>query len=415
MHLQRNWIILLICSVLRLSSANGQTRTLDYYLEQALKNNPQLNDFRNQVQSTALDSLKIRAGRKPQVNMLGQVLIAPVVNGYGYDNTVTNSGNYELLVGVSQNVFNKNILAPQYENAHLQGLSAGNSAVQTEHELKRNITSQYIGVYSDILQIGFAKETMKLLDEESQYLKQLVEKGVYKAFDYTSFLMIRQSQEIAISQQEFQYRSDLYALNLICGITDTSRPALAAPPVQSSSTVGLSSSRFLNSFHIDSIQISNRKLLTGANYKPRLSWFADGGVLGSQPSVLYRNFGTSFGLNFSLPLYDGKQKQLEYKKMDLAENTRTSYQQFFKKQYTQEISAILTELDDNNALIGQVNKQLKLSEEQIRFGKTQLNIGALPISDFILAVKNYKEVKNNLQVLMIRQMLLTNEFNYWNW
>jgi outer membrane protein TolC len=413
--MQKNCVVLLICFVLGFSAAEGQTRTLDYYLQQAAKNNPQLNDFRNQVKASSVDSLKIRAGRKPQVNMLGQILVAPVVNGYGYDNTITNSGNFELLVGVSQNVFNKNILAPYYENAHLQGQRAGNSSVQTEHELNRSITSQYINAYADILQIGFARETMKLLEDESDYLKQLVERGVYKAFDYTTFLMTKQSQEITISQQEFQFRSDLYALNLLCGIADTSRPVLTAPPVQSGSTIGISSSRFLNSFHTDSLQINNLKLMTGSNYKPKLSWFADGGVLGSQPALLYRNFGTSFGLNFSLPLYDGKKKQLEFKIIDLAENTRTSYQQFFKKQYTQEISAILTELEANNMLIAQVNKQVRLSEEQIRFGKTQLNIGALPMSDFILAVKNYKEVKNNLQVLMIRQMLLTNEFNYWNW
>jgi outer membrane protein TolC len=411
----RKRFILFFCLILRLSSSEAQTQTLDYYLSQAIKNNPQLNDYRNQVKSSAFDSLKIRAGRKPQVNMLGQVLIAPVVNGYGYDNAVTNSGNYELLVGVNQYLFNKNILAPQFENIRLQGQSAGNSSVQTEHELKRTITSQYINAYADILQILYAKETLQLLGDESLYLKQLVDRGVYKAFDYTTFLMTVQSQEIALKQQELQYRSDIYALNLNCGITDTASPVLTAPPVQSSATVGLASSRFMNSFHIDSLQISNRKLLTGSAYKPKLSWFADGGILGSQPASLYRNFGTSFGLNFSLPIYDGKQKQLENKKIDLAENTRNNYEQYFKKQYTEEITAILAELKATTELTGQINKQLKLSEDQIRFGKTQLNIGALPISDFILALRNYKDIKNTMQVLLIKQMLLTNEFNYWNW
>ncbi len=407
--------LLLICFLVQLSFAGSQTRMLDYYLQQGLKNSPQINEYHNQVQTSALDSLKILAAHKPQVNMIGQILVAPVVNGYGYDQAVTNSGNYEFLVGVSQNVFNKKTLAPQYANIRLQGQSASNTSVQAEHELKRNITSQYIIAYADIQRMEYAKNTLQLLQDESTYLKQLVERGVYKAFDYTTFLVTIQSQEISIMQEESQFRTDVFALNLLCGINDTTRPLLADPQLKGNPSVDVSSSRFLLSYRIDSLRISNQKYLTGANYRPRLSWFADGGVLSSQPSTLYKNFGTSFGLNFSLPLYDGKQKQFEFKKTDLAENTRSSYQQFFKSQFNEEIAAITHELSENEGLIRQTNKQLKLSEDQIRFGKQELNIGALPVSDFILAVKNYKEIKNSLQMLMIKQMLLSNELNYWNW
>jgi outer membrane protein TolC len=396
-------------------SAAAQTVTLDYYLNKGLANNPQLNDFRNQVQSSAFDSLKIKANRKPQVNMIGQVMYAPVISGYGYDNAVTNNGNYELLVGVNQNILNKQILGPQFESARLVGQSAGNSATQSEHELRKAITSQYINAYAGIIRIEYLKNTLTLLQDESGYLKQLTERGIYKAFDYSTFLVALQSIEINLKQEESQYRSDVYALNVLCGVNDTAAPHLAPPPVKSSLSVGLPASHFLNTFRIDSFQINNRRLLAGVNYKPKLSWFADAGILGSQPETLYRNFGTSFGLNFSMPIYDGKQKQLEYKKLSLQENTRSTYQQFFKVQYQAEIAAILRALAENDALIVQVSKQLKLSEDQIQFGKTQLNIGALPVSDFILAIRNNRDIKNNMSQLQVRQMQLTNEFNYWNW
>jgi outer membrane protein TolC len=396
-------------------SGTAQTGTLDYYLKQAFGNSPQLNDFRNQAQSSGFDSAKIRAGRKPQVNMLGQILVAPSGNGYGYDNAVTNSGNYELVVGVSQNLFTKNILAPQYESLSLQRQAAGNSGITAEHEQRRTITSQYIQAYADILQMEHAVTILRLLQEESSFLRILTEKGVYKPFDFTSFQVALQSQEIALKQQEFQYRTDLYALNLLCGINDTAAPRLAPPSISGTLQVGLASSRFLTAYRIDSLQISNRKLITGANYKAKLSWFADGGILGSQPAELYHNVGTSFGLNFSLPIYDGRQKQLEYKKIGIAENTRSSYESFFKKQYQQEILSVTAELSENDILISQTKKQLSLSEEQIQLGKNQLNIGALPVSDFILAIRTYNEIKNNLNQLQVKQLQLMNELNYWNW
>ncbi len=412
---KREQILLFLFFLFAARWIEAQTGTLNYYLQQALSNNPQLNDFRNQAQSTAFDSLKIKATRKPQVNMLGQILVAPNVNGYGYDNAVTNSGNYELLMGVSQNLFNKQILAPQYESLSLQRQAAGNSGVTTEHELTRDITSQYIQAYADIIQIEHADAILQLLTEESSVLKSLTEKGIYKTFDYTTFQVALQSQEIILNQQKFQYCSDIHALNLLSGITDTALPKLSPPSITGMAPVGVSSSRFLVGFRIDSLQISNRKLLTSVNYKPKLSWFADGGILGSQPAYLYRNFGTSFGLNFSLPIYDGKQKQLEFKKINLAENTRNSYQIFFKKQYQEQIATIMDEINENEKLLAQTKKQLALSEEQIRVGKNQLNIGALPVSDFILAIRTGNEIKNSMSQLQIRHLLLLNELNYWNW
>jgi len=396
-------------------SIRAQTGTLDFYLRQAFSNNPELNDFRNQARSTSVDSMKITANRKPQVNMLGQVLIAPTLNGFGYDNAVTNSGNYELLMGVSQNILNKKILAPQFESLNLQRQAAGNSGLTTEHELRRNITAQYIQTYSGILQIDHASAILRLLEDESVLLKELKEKGMYKPFDYAAFQVTLQSQEITLKQLEFQYKSDLYSLNILCGITDTAVPKIAPPAIPGNALVGVSASRFLAGYRIDSLQISNRKLLTGANYKPRLSWFADGGILGSQPAELYRNFGTSFGLNFSMPIYDGKQKQLEFKKVNLAEDTRSSYESFFKKQYQQQVNTLIDEISENNILITQTKKQLHLSEEQIQMGKSQLNIGALPVSDFILAIRSYNEIKTNLDQLQIKQLQLMNELNYWNW
>jgi outer membrane protein TolC len=396
-------------------TVSAQTGSLNDYIQKAITNNPQLNEYRNQIQVGQLDSVKINATRKPQINLLGQILIAPVIAGEGYDQAVTNSGNYELLAGISQNIFNRQILAPQYEQIRLQNLGSAQASQKTEHSLRKEITLQYIQAYSDHVQAGHALSILRLLKEENIYLKQLCEKGIYKPFDYAAFQVSIQAQEIIVKQQLLAYRSDINTLNLLCGIQDTTLPSLSPPQLQPNAFLEPSASLFFQSFHTDSLQLINRKLLAGSYYKPKLSWFADAGILGSQPSTLYRNFGTSFGINLSVPLYDGHQKNIELKKISLAENTRSSYESFFRKQYSAQKNALVTELKLNAELITQTGEQLTLTEKQIALGKTQLNIGALSVTDFLLALRSYAEVRNTLNQLQIRQLQTMNELNYWNW
>ncbi len=63
----------------------------------------------NQIQLNTVDSLILTAQRKPQVNGLGLVMIAPVLNGWGYDEAITNGGAYSAMVAASQNIFTKKI------------------------------------------------------------------------------------------------------------------------------------------------------------------------------------------------------------------------------------------------------------------------------------------------------------------
>ena len=166
---------------------------------------------------------------------------------------------------------------------------------------------------------------------------------------------------------------------------------------------------------IDSLKITNQKNLVDANYRPRLSWFADAGFLGSNPALLYKNFGTSFGLNFSMPLYDGKQENIQYQKLSISESSRTNYQQYFKNQYNQHIVQINMQLVENEQLTAQIQKQIASSEMLITMSKQLLNKGELSVTDFIVTIKNYIDIKNQLNQTQLTKLQLMNELNYWNW
>jgi len=410
----RNFLILiLVCSVSYLAVA--QSQGLDLYIQQGLQNSPLLKDYANQLQLNSIDSAVINAEKKPQVNGIGMLMVAPTYNGWGYDEAITNSGNYSALASASQNIFTKKIVAPRYEALNIEKQSIANSSKLSEHDLKKGITDQYIAAYSSLNLISYTQSTYKLMKEEELLLQKFVQSGVYKQIDYLSFEIAIQSQEIQIKQLQVQYRNDLRQLNLICGINDTSYHEIIAPDIQVHLPIEKYNSPFLLQFKIDSLKNSNQKYLIDASYRPKLNWFADAGLLSSNPAMLYKNFGASFGMNFSMPIYDGKQKNLQYQKLSINESTRTNYQSFFKTQYDQHIELVKMQLIGNEQLSDQIKKQVTMSETLINASKELLNKGELSVTDFIITIKNYIDIKNQLNQSELKNLQLTNEINYWNW
>jgi hypothetical protein len=120
-------------------------------------------------------------------------------------------------------------------------------------------------------------------------------------------------------------------------------------------------------------------------------------------------------MNFSLPIYDGKQKKLQYQKLSINESTRTNYELFFKTQKNQHIDMVNKQLVENEQLSLQIKKQMAMSETLINASKELLNKGDLSMTDFIITIKNYIDIKSQLNQFEIQKLRLTNELNYWNW
>ena len=63
-------IYILIISILIHQSLFCQEKKLDMYIMSGITNSPLLKDFKNQVESNLIDSLRINASYKPQVFVL---------------------------------------------------------------------------------------------------------------------------------------------------------------------------------------------------------------------------------------------------------------------------------------------------------------------------------------------------------
>src|SRR5438309_6052423 len=149
------WLFGIILFLFNYSVSLAQTYTLDHYLEAAQNNSPLLKDIKNQISSAKLDSMRLRAGLKPQVTGTSAGLFAPVVNGYGYAGAVTNVQTLSALVGVNQQIIGRNYRNSQLAAISLQQDSLVNASQLSQQDLKKAITGQYITAYGDWQQLKF--------------------------------------------------------------------------------------------------------------------------------------------------------------------------------------------------------------------------------------------------------------------
>jgi outer membrane protein TolC len=412
--LMKKAIVLIILLLPLTGCLLAQSRNIDYYLEQALSNSPLLKDYRNQVLTNQLDSQRIRATYKPQVTGTSNNMYAPVINGFGYDNAITNGGNLTAMVGVNQSLVSRKNINTQFETLRIQNQGLENTAQITEQDLKRTIITQYITVYGSLQQLNFTRETDELLKKEEIILRKLTENNVYRQTDYLTFLVTLKQQELAVRQLDIQYRNDNATLNYLSGIVDTATAPLLEPGISLNALPDPEHSVFFHKYTLDSLLLTNNRALVDFSYKPKVNLFADGGYNSSFIYQAYKNFGTSFGINITVPIYDGKQRKLQYSKLDIAERTRAGYKDFYKKQYYQQVAQLQQQLKGTEALIGDINQQIKYSEGLINANVKLLETGDAKIADLVIALNNYLAAKNLLIQNNVSRLQIINQINYWN-
>jgi len=391
----------------------SQVRPLNFFILQGLSNSPLLADLANQARANSLDSLIVKANQLPQVNFDGLLSYPPMINDFGYSEAITNGGNFISVINVAQPLFNKKTVEARYTKLGLQNQALFNSTRLTERELEKTITTQYLNscsVYSDL---SFVKVLLEKTKEEEALLKLMVQRGIYKQTEYLSFLVEMQSLELHLNDLQTQYLRELSTLNLLCGINDTTVYDLELPEINPAFNSGKNVSPFFLRFTIDSLQIKNEQLLIDRNYVPKIEWYTDAGLVNNDPSVIYKNFGISLGLSFSVPVFDGNQRKLNYEKLKTTEQTRSRYRDFFKIQYNQQLVQLSSELKRTRDIIPRITQQLQVVQTIIMQDRELLDNGGISITDYVIALKNYQTIQANINQCRIRILQIQNEINYW--
>lgn len=406
-------IVLCLCVVVSFNSI-AQRNNLDYFVSQAIANSPLIKDYNNQVRSFSLDSQIIRASLKPQVNGISTNSYAPIIKGWGYDEVISNGQQLSALIQVSKSFLSSKTIASQISSLQIQSQAIANTVKMSEQDVIKTITDQYIVTYGEQLQLDYNNEINGLLKKEDSLLKILTQNNVYRQTDYLSFAVTVQQQLLITSQLEVQYNFDHAALNYLAGIVDTSISRLEDPQLSSRNFGDFTTSVFYKQFVLDSLKLANDRMLIDLTYRPKINAYADGGYNSSLTFKPYKNFGASVGLNLTIPIYDGKQKKLQYAKIDLQERTRTYKRDFFIQQHDQQVLQLMQQLSATNRLIDQINKQIKYTETLITVNEKLLATGDIRLTDFILSLNNYFTAKNLVTQNYISRLKIINQLNYWS-
>jgi outer membrane protein TolC len=408
------WLLSIIICLFSYSVSQAQIHSLDDYLQLAKTNSPLLKDLQNQIASNQVDSLRLRAGLKPQLNLNSGGLYAPSINGYGYSEAITNEHTLNGLMQASKTIVGQNNINTQLQTISLQTQSLNNSSKISEQDLKKSITTQYITAYGDMQQYKFTQDVVALLSRENDILEKLTRSNVYRQSDYLTFLVTLKQQELALTQARLQFQNDFATLNYLAGVADTTTRDLDEPVLQRTIRPDVTASIYFREYKLDSLKLINSKQLIDYAYKPKANLLADAGYNSDFMGQSWKNFGASVGFGLTIPIYDGGQRKLQYRKLFLQEETRQNYKAFFDVQYRQQIAQLNQQIKENEMLIAQIKDQTKYTESLIKVDTQLLQTGDLHISDLVLAINNYLTIKNLMTQTVISRLQLINQLNYWN-
>ncbi|WP_316831520.1 TolC family protein [Pedobacter aquatilis] len=410
----KKYLLMLYCCVIGIAvKGQEQRRNLSYFLNQAQNSSPVLKDLKGQKNAAGIDSLIIKATAGVQLTANAAGLYAPIIKGYGYDEVLSNGQSLEGYLNLGYDLMNKKRIQNQLESVKLQRDSLNYATSSSLFDLNRSVTDQYLMAYASQEQLNFNKDVVVLLEKENVLLKTLTRSNVYKQSEYLTFLVTLQQQQLATKQAEIQFQNDYAKLAYLSGIRDTTKTTLVEPKLQDSLLLS-DNSFFLKKFEVDSMKNLNQKKAVDLNYKPKLGVFANGGYSSSLVLQPYKNFGTSVGFTFSVPIYDGHQRKMQYSKLNIANETIGNYRDFFKTQQAQQLQLIRQQIAQTNTLFSKINEQIKFSKSLVDVDIKLMHTGDLRVADFIIAINNYLSAQTLLRQTTINRLKLINQYNYWN-
>lgn len=392
----------------------AQTHTLEHFVQMARQNSPSIKNYQAQILSLQIDSQLLKASLGPRVNFLSTNSYAPVIKGWGYDEAITNIANVSGLIQANRNFLTRGNITAQYRTIALQRRALLDTILLSQQDLVRTITDQYITAYGDLLIMDFNKDVFELMKREEEALKKLTQASVYRQTDYLTFYVTMQQQELVYLQAQIQYNTDFLTLNYLAGLVDTTLERIEKPALADTMNTDFYNSVFYNRFVTDSLRLANEKQLINFEYKPKVGAYSDAGYNSSLQNTPYKNFGFSAGVSLSIPIYDGRQKQMKQARIDIQERTRQSNREFYVNQYRMQLQQLKQQLMAIDLLVNRINKQIEYSHTLILANGRLLETGDITMKDYVTAINNYLGAQNLLTQNNISRLKILNQVAYWN-
>jgi outer membrane protein TolC len=386
-------ILLLLISI----SVNAQQiSTVDYYIAVAKENSPVLNDYNSQRYSLKIDSLMVLSDYGVKVTGICDAMYAPVADGWGYDAVLSNGQNVTAVIRASRDLLGKEDLKARLANYSLRIEQSENRSQITEFQLERAITEQYVNTYASQQRYLDSQEIVALLQQEDSILKKLTQNATFKQTDYLSFKVTLQQHRLASQQLHADWLNDYATLNYLAGIVDTAVQAIEPPSVPRANTLPFEQSVYAKSYETDSLKLANDARIIRYEYNPKLSLYADGGYSSSFMTSPYKNLGASIGLSLTIPIYDGNRRKRLLQQNRLQQETQRRYNEFRRNQYSQLALQIEAQIGEYKRMVADAGEQLKYARVLIDADLKQLPAGDVRVTDLVLSIENYMNLKSGL-------------------
>ena len=424
-------LITALILVIIVNTVQAQKRDLEFYITRAKEFSPLIMQAQNENKIVGLDlELMKSILSKPEINTDASVLFAPIIshdnNAYkfefvsngatnyaGYDMALTDGGQYQAVVSLKQPLFTGSSFKTYSNKADIARQQNENRISLTSHELEKVISHQYILCLKAKESANISLELLKEFDDRILVMQKLVENAIFKVSDLMLMQIELDNYKLDYETYSADFRNNLSDLNALCGIRDTTKVDLQELNGQLNESNNTSSS-FLKSYHLDSLNINADQSISDLKYKPQVNLFANAG-LNAVYVPAFNRFGLSTGLTFSWNIFDGYQQKIQKQKTGINLLTLDFEKQNFVTQQDIYKKSVLNQLDFLNQKSQLIDNQIAKYDQLLKAYRSQLSQGDISVMDFKNTEKDFLSKKMERAMLGLEKQALIISFNYWNY
>ena len=425
-----NNFVVILCLIVFITIVNNTIlaqNELQYYINKAFSNNPNIKENSNLIKINELDkSLVESQNALPQISLTSNYLFTPYFNNngnllttapdskaVGYDIGITNGGLYSAQINIQKNIFNGGTIDILKTQSDIKIKSNENASELVRHTITKEVTEQYLNTFQFQQLYQLSKETADTIKNQLELAKYLLNKGLLKHSDFLFLKNELDNQNISELNYFNNFKKNLSDLNTLCGLKDMAAVNLLTVKLDfSGETKG---ANFIKQFKIDSLQIANQQDVFETKYKPQVNVFFNTGLNAVELNDIQKKFGLSAGINFNLPIYDGNQRSLTSQQTQISLNTVSAYRENQFISITNKIKAAREEIELSRKNIESLTNQINNFNQLLIYAKAELVHGQRTMTDFITLIKSFIELKKTKVETECDYQRSINQYNYWNW
>ena len=258
-----------------------------------------------------------------------------------------------------------------------------------------------------------SNDVIQNLNQQLKISEGLVEQGYLKASDYLLLKIELKNQLREQNSLQQQFRTELYNLYSACGIRDTSIVKLDTVSLIITQTD--STSRFLRRYYLDSLTTEIQQRVFESKYQPQVKLFFNTGLNAVEIDNIQKRFGLSAGIDFSLPIFDGGQKDITRQQNLLRMKTISDFKNYSRINIEKSLIDSKKNISIQKKNLDDLNDQIQDYSKVMDISYRELQQGNLSMVDYLTLLRNFIDLKKNKITTEINYQLAINNYNYWNW